>query len=84
MLNVRDESSTPGYRAIVADSRRCPGCLETKPIEEFAVDRYKRSGRKSRCKRCDREKARAYYSANRERVLGRIKAYQAQRRDSRP
>ena len=80
----RDESSTPGYRAIVADSRRCPGCLETKPIEEFAVDRYKRSGRKSRCKRCDREKARAYYSANRERVLGRIKAYQAQRRDSRP
>ena len=82
MLIGGDGYGGSGSKRIVADSRRCPGCLETKPVGEFAVDRHKASGRKSRCKACDREKARAYYLANRERVLKRVKAYQARTGDT--
>jgi hypothetical protein len=44
---------------------RCYACGEDLPFEAFAVDRSKASGRKSICRRCDREKARAYYALRR-------------------
>jgi hypothetical protein len=47
-------------------------CDREKSADEFAVDRLKPSGRKSICKVCDREKSRAYYQRNRERVIARV------------
>jgi hypothetical protein len=55
--------------------KTCSKCGEALRIREFARDRSKASGRKSHCKACDREKARRYYEANRERKL----AYMAER-----
>jgi hypothetical protein len=56
--------------------RKCPQCQRVQPIEDFAYDVSKSSGRKSLCKSCDRNKSRRYYLANRERVLARVKAQQ--------
>jgi hypothetical protein len=52
--------------------RVCPGCGDLKEPGEFAVDRSKRSGRKSRCKECDREQARRYYAEHREERLAKL------------
>jgi hypothetical protein len=49
-------------------------CAEELPAEAFAPDRSKAAGRKSICKRCDAEKSRRYYDANREKVLRRMRA----------
>jgi uncharacterized protein YlaI len=45
---------------------RCYICGQSKPNDEFPRDRSKSSGRASRCRVCDREKARIRYLANRE------------------
>jgi hypothetical protein len=58
--------------------KTCPRCGDQVPLEEFARDRSKASGYASRCKACDREKARRYYEANRERKL----AYMAERTEA--
>jgi hypothetical protein len=50
---------------------RCGG---VKPAEEFTLDRDKPSGRGSYCRPCDRERSKAYYRANRERILARVAA----------
>jgi hypothetical protein len=54
--------------------RLCPGCGVLKAAGEFAVDRHKTSGRKSRCKACDREKASRYYAEHREERLAKLAA----------
>lgn len=59
--------------------KRCGDCGEVKPVEEFARRSDRPSGRCSRCKPCDRAKAKAYYAANRERRI----AYYAERRADR-
>jgi hypothetical protein len=65
-------------------SRRCPRCERVLPLSEFAVDRSKANGQKSRCKRCDNAKSKAYYAANRERVLARLSTRNAELREARP
>lgn len=57
--------------------RRCPRCGRDLPVEAFARDATKASGRKSACRECDAAKARAYYAANRERVIARVVARKA-------
>ena len=59
---------------------RCYACSGLLPTESFAIDRKKPGGRKSICLPCDREKARAYYRENRERLLARA----ATQREPRP
>jgi hypothetical protein len=54
--------------------RRCYSCAATLPESAFAPDPSKGSGVKSICRRCDREKARRYYAANRERKLAKANA----------
>jgi hypothetical protein len=44
---------------------RCYRCGKMKPLAEFGKDASKRTGRKSICRACDREKARVYYWARR-------------------
>jgi hypothetical protein len=41
--------------------------------DSFAVDRSKASGR-SRCRRCDSERAKGYYAAHREELLAKLRA----------
>ena len=50
---------------------RCGG---VKPAEEFTLDRDKPSGCGSYCRPCDRERSKAYYRANRERILAKAAA----------
>ena len=50
---------------------RCGGRLRR---DKLARDVSRMTGRKSICVPCDREKSRAYYAANRERVLARAAA----------
>jgi hypothetical protein len=54
-----------------SDAKRCPKCGRTLTVADFGVDQGRRGGRKSLCRPCDAERARAYYRANRERVLAR-------------
>jgi hypothetical protein len=42
--------------------------------EGFGVDRSKTSGRKSHCKTCDRERAKAYYAERRDELYARREA----------
>jgi hypothetical protein len=63
----------------VKDGRTCPKCGEFRKTDDFARDRSKASGRTSICKACDRAKAKAYYAANRERVIARVSAGNRQR-----
>lgn len=52
--------------------KTCYVCRDSLPLDCFATDASKRSGRKSICRGCDRAKARRYYLANRERVIARV------------
>jgi hypothetical protein len=60
--------------------RRCYACAEELPTSDFAHDTSKASGFKSICKRCDRQKSRAYYAQNRERKLARANVRNARLR----
>jgi hypothetical protein len=55
-------------------AKRCPRCERVLSAASFARDASKRDGLKSWCEVCDAERARAYYEANRERVLDRAAA----------
>jgi hypothetical protein len=60
--------------------RICPHCHEWRQLAGFAHDLSKASGRKSWCKSCDASKSRAYYQANRARVITRVTASNERRR----
>jgi len=45
-------------------TRTCSTCGETKPLEDFAIDRSKPSGRRGRCYTCQREYWVAWRKAN--------------------
>ncbi len=55
-----------------AEEARCYRCAIPKPIDQFARDRSKASGRKSICKPCDTAKSATYYAENAERVIARV------------
>lgn len=59
---------------------KCYRCGRPFNPDQFTRDTSKSSGFKSICKPCDSAKGRAYYAANRERVLQRAKARQRRRR----
>jgi 5-methylcytosine-specific restriction endonuclease McrA len=48
--------------------KRCGRCHEWKPLEAYCVDNHTKSGLHSTCRDCKAEKARVYYSANKERL----------------
>jgi hypothetical protein len=60
---------------------RCYRCEEFRPVSEFAGDKSKASGRKSICKRCDREKSKRYYYSNLEKARRRSRDANRRRRD---
>jgi hypothetical protein len=61
----------------------CYRCGRDLPLQVFAVDRTKKSGRSSICRECDRVKSRDYYEANRERKLAQSAERRARHRRQR-
>jgi hypothetical protein len=43
--------------------RECPGCGTLTPEDGFGIDRHQSSGRKSRCRVCQRRDAKAWHAA---------------------
>jgi transcription elongation factor Elf1 len=64
-------------------SHICPRCGDAQPVSAFYSDKSKSNGRRFICKSCGLERSRAYYRANREEKLAKVKAYQARVRDKR-
>lgn len=56
------------------DIKRCPSCGEIKTRDEFGVT--KAGYLRPECKQCSSARARAYYAANRPKVLARVGAHQ--------
>jgi hypothetical protein len=59
--------------------KQCTRCGLHKPLEDFNRDRTTRDGRSPWCGVCERECARSYYEANRERLLAADRARYANR-----
>lgn len=62
----------------MVETKRCPQCKTVKPVEEFSPDAHKAGGRSSKCRPCDRDRARAYYAANKARKAAK---YQEEREE---
>lgn len=56
---------------VVETSKKCSTCGFWFALDDFAVDSSRRDGRKPWCRGCDNAKSRAYYTANRKKVLER-------------
>ena len=57
-------------------SKACRKCGSTKPLDEFYWDRAARDGHRPECKSCSAARRSAWYTANREREIGRVKEWQ--------
>lgn len=57
--------------------KTCTRCGDEKPLDEYYRDKSKRGGHGTRCKVCHAEQAAKYYAANREKVIGRVRAHHA-------
>ncbi|KAF0136970.1 MAG: hypothetical protein FD152_776 [Xanthobacteraceae bacterium] len=68
MTKAIDPTLGPG-----GDGKQCSKCKEWKHRSEFHYSSKSKSKMSSACIECDREKGRAYYLANTERVLARTK-----------
>lgn len=64
----------------MTQSKRCGRCKQSRPLTEFNRRRASRDGLHSICRDCNRAKARAYYSLNREAHIRRIVAAKGERR----
>lgn len=51
----------------------CAKCKKAKPLEDFYKNPHYAGGRTAYCKKCLREKQKAYYASHREQVLARQK-----------
>lgn len=61
-----DHFSLPDSENAQRESLACSRCDRVLARDEFARDSSRKSGIKSWCKRCDRERARRYYAGNSE------------------
>lgn len=62
--SIRDR---PIFHTEPKETKRCYGCKETKPIEEFHRNSKQKDGYSTRCKECAIKNARTNYIKNRER-----------------
>lgn len=61
--------------------KQCSACGQLKPESEFSKDKTKADGLRSQCKECDKQYAKQYHLANREKKLERSKQYYAANHD---
>jgi 5-methylcytosine-specific restriction endonuclease McrA len=57
--------------------KRCTKCGEIKPESEFYKAKGTRDGLRGDCKTCFAARAQVWYGANRDKVIARVKAWQA-------
>lgn len=57
--------------------KTCTKCLVSKPLDAFSADKKRRDGRQFHCKACNK----AYYDANRAKILEEKKRYHEENRD---
>ena len=50
----------------------CTKCNETKPENEFVVDKRKRSGKQSQCRACDRKRTKKHYRKTRSSIFSKL------------
>jgi hypothetical protein len=63
----------------------CPRCNRDLPVDAFARDGSKASGRKSHCRECDNDKSRRYYERNRRKKIEAVqRRYRINRGESPP
>lgn len=63
------------------DVKRCTGCGEVKPLDDYYRNRAKPDGRRSECKTCTAEAARRWREENRDKQLERHRRYYEENRD---
>jgi hypothetical protein len=68
----------------MTELHKCPRCGLSKLLSDFHADKSKSNGRRFVCRQCDNARSRAFYAANRERVLARVNAYNAKHRPTMP
>ncbi|HET9609909.1 MAG TPA: endonuclease VII domain-containing protein, partial [Acidimicrobiales bacterium] len=57
-------------------SKTCRACGDTKPLDQFYRDAAARDGRRPECKSCTAARRKAWYLANREREIARVRKWQ--------
>ncbi|MBT8334334.1 MAG: hypothetical protein KJP19_07860 [Deltaproteobacteria bacterium] len=55
--------------------KKCTECSEEKPLSEFYRRKGYKDGYTTECKACPKKKNKAYYQANREKILEKTKNY---------
>jgi hypothetical protein len=71
----RKDNIKRGRPAFIGIERKCTGCGETKPMDEFIKDKRKPSGRGSRCLSCSRKRGKKYWGENKNKLMIRRKDY---------
>ena len=61
--------------------KTCKICGEEKPLNEYHKKKDTKDGHDSRCKKCKSEKAKDYYSENKDKILECQKEYHSENRD---
>lgn len=79
-LGDRDKPPSPAARPVL---KRCPGCGETKLLDDFALNRSTKDGHQGYCKPCGAERTRQYREKHPEtpEQAAHKKAYMKARRD---
>ena len=57
------------------ETKTCSKCKTEKPLTEFYKDKTKKNGHRSACRPCINAERKAYYEANREKIMTRKKAW---------
>jgi len=67
----------PVAESQIPQALACTKCGVVQPLENFGVKRTSATGRVSQCKACDRARARAWHSSNKDRANARARAWKA-------
>lgn len=67
----------------MSKTKRCPRCGETKPVDDFCVDRNRPGGRACWCRGCEKLRGARYYRDNKAKVAARQKEYRQRRGNER-
>jgi hypothetical protein len=56
-------------------AKRCRGCSEVKPLDDFYANPQGRGGLRPECKECTKARRKAWYAENREREIERVRQW---------
>lgn len=62
-------------------TKKCTKCGEVKALSDFFVDKRRKGGKRSACKRCSAVSSRNYYSSNKDSVKELVRTHYVNNRD---